>query len=105
VRDEDTFVLGDVDDDEEDDESFGPSRSGIIAQPEFLQAALPIREGPGDPDGTTGSSTLATEQATNDATPSNYYITRNDTLQGIALRYGLNVSKIQPPHLIVKINA
>jgi hypothetical protein len=98
-------VLGDADDDEEDDGLFGPSRSGIIAQPEFLHAALPIREGPGDLDGTTGGSTLATEQATNDATPSNYYITRNDTLQGIALRYGLNVSKIQPLLPIIKTNA
>ena len=92
MRDEDTFVLGDVDDDEEDDDPASKvphtGRSDIAASPEGSAAT---KDGTGD---TADASTMASEQSidTNEATPSKYYITRNDSLQGIALRFGLNVS-------------
>jgi LysM repeat protein len=80
VRDEDTFVLGD---DEEDDDDL-PDKVPIAPEPSHPR---------GDP-----NLTLTTEEPTNtdEAVPSKYYIARNDTLQGIALRYGLNVSENQP---------
>jgi LysM repeat protein len=101
VRDEDTFILGDADDDEEDDWlPDEPSKSGarVTKQPEPSHTVVPLLEGPFDPDVIPDNSTLTTEQPTNtnDAAPPKYYIQRNDTLQGIALRYGLNVSIIQP---------
>lgn len=94
VRDEDTFVLGDADDDEEDDVL---SDTLPIEQPE---RSHPAREGAHETASTASILALTTEQPTEqptNTTPLKYYITRNDTLQGIALRYGLNVSKILPP--------
>lgn len=96
MRDEDTFVLGEYDDDEEDillGESPEREKSSVVAQPRPSNVVLP-RGGP-------------TEQPTiiNEATPSKYHITRNDTLQGIALRYGLNVSTIYILLLVLRANA
>lgn len=92
VREEDTFVLGDADDDEEDDAApHEPRKSGIAEQPEPLHTALPIPEDP-------NNSTLTEQSSDTNAVPSKYYLTRNDTLQGIALRFGLNVSNFQPSY-------
>lgn len=87
-------MLGDADDDEEDDVL---SDTLPIEQPE---RSHPAREGAHETASTASSLALTTEQPTEqptNTTPLKYYITRNDTLQGIALRYGLNVSKILPP--------
>jgi LysM repeat protein len=94
VRDEDAFIVGDADDGDEDDPlaeelpEHGSSGPRVIEQSEPSHTVVPLLE-----NGITDSPTLTTEQPTNsDAAPPKYYITRNDTLQGIALRYGLNVS-------------
>ena len=92
VRDEDMFVLGD--DEEDDAVLLEPRETSIVEQPEH-HTAMPIREGPGDLDRVLDDSA---ENSNTNAVPSKYFITRNDTLQGIALRYGLNVSNSQPPY-------
>ncbi|KAJ7931419.1 hypothetical protein B0H13DRAFT_2227942 [Mycena leptocephala] len=63
VRDEDTFVLGDDEDDDQEPTDPQPP------------ATAPVESSPETP-----------------ATPSKYYIKRGDTLQGIALRFGLDAS-------------
>ncbi|KAJ7034947.1 hypothetical protein C8F04DRAFT_545692 [Mycena alexandri] len=84
VRDEDTFVLGDEDDEDgEGDEG----EDGSVPPSEVVQAssatAVQNRAIESEPS-LTPSSPGAPE------TPSKYYIKRGDTLQGIALRFGVD---------------
>ena len=71
IRDEDNFVLGD----DEDEEGDGD------APPAYLAVSVTRSNDPGVKD----------HGPTDKATPHRYYIQRSDTLQGIALRFGLNV--------------
>ncbi|KAJ7227081.1 hypothetical protein GGX14DRAFT_548025 [Mycena pura] len=95
VRDEDTFVVGDDDEAEDGDDDLdsaarvGPATSSPVA---------------------IGSLPAPTESAP--SPPSKYYIKRSDTLQGIALRFGIDgrelcrLNKLAPstlsttPHLL-----
>jgi hypothetical protein len=95
VRDEDTFVLGDDDDDESEDERSG--RQSVPSSPPPYSSPI-VESGPSPP-GTTQESGILAEEAgasseTAISTPSKYYIKPNDNLQGIALRFRVNVSSI-----------
>lgn len=89
VRDEDTFVLGDDEEDESADEGIRTSeRRGSASSP---SSCLPIVESPS----TTQEPTEDTTGPTTDPSPSSkYFIKPNDNLQGIALRFGVNVCPI-----------
>lgn len=105
VRDEDTFAIGDDEDDESGDEF--PSSSDIPGPPP------PYTSDPTDgpvsitTDESSSTGQLNTETPPNEGSrpptpksvsdtdlpaPSKYYIQPNDNLQGIALRFGLKVS-------------
>ncbi|KAF9265054.1 hypothetical protein L218DRAFT_924859 [Marasmius fiardii PR-910] len=99
VRDEDTFVLGD-DDVEEQDESDDPPTSERDDRSRTQQPTEPVS---GDAsvlhDGTIPQNSLQAEQeaATNvdpQTTPTHrqaqYHIKRGDTLQGIVFKFGVN---------------
>lgn len=91
VRDEDTFVLGDEDDDDDkfdfEDEKLEAEAIGNVPAP----AAHPHGVSPGD-----RNEMPAEEPATAKSveSPLKYYIIPSDTLQGIVLRYGLDVSRL-----------
>jgi hypothetical protein len=68
LRDEDTFAIGD----DEDDDSDPSELPQYSAEPPTAPAAVPAESSPA-------------------AAPSEYYIKRGDTLQGIALRFGVDV--------------
>ncbi|KAJ7903642.1 hypothetical protein B0H14DRAFT_950822 [Mycena olivaceomarginata] len=67
LRDEDTFAIGD----DEDDDSDPSELPQYSAEPPTAPAAVPAESSPA-------------------AAPSEYYIKRGDTLQGIALRFGVD---------------
>lgn len=97
VQDEDIFVLGD---DEDDVVELGSVTSSSVISPPAYQSALSSSSS------LTSESTLISQ--TDDASsrhtevvvtgeqpiPSKYYIKPRDTLQGIALRYAVNVRYI-----------
>jgi len=93
VRDEDTFVLGDDEDDESGDEQNEISdRQGPSSLPPPYSLPLPIVKS--EPFGTSQEAQRNTEDgaglSTETSTASKYYIKPNDNLQGIALRFGVN---------------
>ncbi|KAJ7363925.1 hypothetical protein DFH08DRAFT_1015485 [Mycena albidolilacea] len=67
LRDEDTFAIGD----DEDDDSDPSELPQYSAEPPTAPATVPAESSPA-------------------AAPSEYYIKRGDTLQGIALRFGVD---------------
>ena len=77
VRDEETFVLGDDDDasDEETEETV--VSSPYLSEDTELLKSVKVQE---------------KEEITHPATMLKYYVARNDTLRGIALRLGVDVS-------------
>jgi hypothetical protein len=77
-RDEETFVIGD--DEFEDDDDVQPSGLDTPAAPKS-NANLPS----------------PAESAPTPSPPAKYYIKRGDTLQGISLRFGLDVSTFCAP--------
>lgn len=95
VRDEDIFILGDDEDDEDDAHELASVSPSYEPVPHAYPSAVFSSS-------LTGESILITQ--TNDASaghaeaivtdeqciPSRYYINSRDTLQGIALRYGAN---------------
>lgn len=96
-RDEDTFVLGEEDDDS--DVEFDDDKQGDQAdEDDVLHSAAPLPEVV-DLEHNNDSPTLdniadnipAEAPAPNLPSSLKYYITRTDTLQGIALRFGLDV--------------
>jgi hypothetical protein len=84
VRDEETFVLGDDDDasDEETEEIVVSSPSPPYSSEDIeLPKSVNVQE---------------KEEITHPATLLKYYVARNDTLRGIALRLGVEVSSTFP---------
>lgn len=77
VRDEDTFVLGDDDSDEE-----GLDKESAVPPPYLEQPPT------AEPSATA---------------PNEYYIQRNDSLTSIALRFGVSVRPPSKPHYITLI--
>ena len=134
VRDEDTFVLGDDDDDYSDSDEIVegqgiadnsheiPASRSILPPPPYDPTSIPplsdskpqihtlelepprdLEETPGSPhtksnlagdirNGPLSSSLAENSQKTRTA-PYKYYLNRNDTLQGLSLRFGLDVSR------------
>ncbi|KAF8072012.1 hypothetical protein FPV67DRAFT_1411676 [Lyophyllum atratum] len=105
VRDEDTFVLGDEEDDSDlDDEICEKPTVTTNASPLLQDVTSPIASQetlqtdntytPAASENTTPGALAAEEQTLAgreiDSTPVKYYVTRSDTLQGIVLRYGLD---------------
>jgi LysM repeat protein len=97
VQDEDIYVLGDDEDDEEETQEVGSVTPSSGISPPAYQSTFSSSSS------LTSESTLIS-QTTNASTsqtelvvtgeqliPSKYYINPKDTLQGIALRYGINV--------------
>ncbi|KAF9061420.1 hypothetical protein BDP27DRAFT_1429015 [Rhodocollybia butyracea] len=103
VRDEDTFVLGSDEDEEED---LG---SKSAPPPPYLQQTASLPAPPVDQEG-NGKQNLLKEN--NPVTPHKYYIQRGDTCLGIAFRFGVDgrelcrLNKLPPstltttPHLL-----
>lgn len=110
VRDEDTFTIGEDEDDEEDSGDESLERSG--APPPY--SSVPFTGSMGEPspvtptpgsndtaqnapnDNTPGDELLTAEPETSSiepetANPLKYYIKSGDNLQGVALRFGVNV--------------
>ena len=107
VRDQDTFILGD-DDEEEDNEEERPEFDGgasiFIPPPPLYESIVdPWKEekSPHHENATlTSNSTSLTEEPftkpiePDNTRPYKYYIDRSDTLQGLSLRFGIDVSAI-----------
>lgn len=94
--DQDLFVLGD--DDDEDAEAMpqvGPPPYEGVAQDPKQAREVVNTERQGDD----------SSEPKGDPPPAKYYLTPSDTLRGIALRFGVNVSKFslgREVHLIVE---
>jgi hypothetical protein len=92
VRDEDVFIVGDED---EDEEGAADINDGVAAN---AGVALPPSEGPRPPEPDVEVRCLADadkpeEPTGNDqGSPGRYYIRPDDTLLGISLRLGVDVS-------------
>lgn len=86
VRDEDMFVLGD-DDDEEEDGSVP-----CTPPPTYAESAVTTTPTIPELETLTNDEALATTSTAEPSGPSplKYYIKSGDTLQGIALRFGIN---------------
>jgi LysM repeat protein len=97
VQDEDIFILGDDEDDE--DEAHELASVSLISEPtppayqlasssssSLTNESIPIAQ-TNDTHAGHAEVTVTGEQHI----PSRYYINSRDTLQGIALRYGVNV--------------
>ena len=82
AMDQDLFVLGDDDEDAEALPQVGPYEE--VAQD--LEQAREVVNTEGQGDGSI-------EPNQRNPTPVKYYLTPSDTLRGIALRFGINVSK------------
>ena len=109
VRDQDTFVLGDDDDDENDEErlesSAGDGATSISSPPLYESIVDPWKdESPPHETATLTSNPISLAQEPSFPKPDNtrpykYYINRSDTLQGLSLRFGIDVSAIIQPLL------
>ncbi|KIM68434.1 hypothetical protein SCLCIDRAFT_1209248 [Scleroderma citrinum Foug A] len=95
LRDDAMFVLGD--DEEEDDGSSPADYAPSTEPPPSYTAAStkPSLSHPSNSSPVTPSGGLLSDQDTNaivseDVVPSIYHLSRGDTLQGIALRFGVN---------------
>ncbi len=96
VRDEDVFVVGDED---EDEEGAADTNDGVAAKAPGAGVALPPSEGarPPEPDVEVRSFTDADKpeeptDSNDQGNPGRYYIQPDDTLLGISLRLGVDVS-------------
>ena len=115
VREQDTFVLGDDDDEEENKEERSEILGGDGAcsasissppPPPFYESIVdPWKEElpPNEPTTPTlDSNPLAEEPSpkpveSDNTRPHKYYLNRSDTLQGLSLRFGIDVSVIICP--------
>ena len=95
VRDEDTFVLGEDEDEEEGAEQN--ESSDLRGPPPPYSSELPV-VGSGPSTSTSALEVTPTGDepgtSTDISAPSKYYIQPNDNLRGIALRFGVNVRPI-----------
>ena len=87
AMDQDLFVLGDDDEDAEASPAVDPPPYEEVSQD--LDHAREVVNTEGQCDGSN-------EPNQGDSTPVKYYLTPSDTLRGIALRFGINVSKFSP---------
>jgi hypothetical protein len=109
VRDQDTFILGDDDDDDDDEEneverlefSAGGEAASISSPPLYESIIDPWKEGESPPHKTAPltSKPISQAEAPSFSEPGNtrpyrYYINRSDTLQGLSLRFGIDVSAV-----------
>jgi len=86
MMDQDPFVLGDDDDEDDEDEALSemvPPPYEEVAKTETQRTETTNAEVQDDKFNEPNQHT--------DPTPLTYYLTPSDTLQGIALRYGVNV--------------
>ena len=83
VRDQDTFVLGDDDDEEGED-----GVSQLVEHPSTL-SEVPR---PGEPTAGDNGADAAPLSNMSPPTSPQYYLKSSDTLQGIALRFGVDVT-------------
>jgi len=96
VRDEDTFVLGDDDDDDESGDEHTESPDSQVSSslpPPYSSLLQSLKPGMPAHTATQESQTHVEDEAgpsTETATSSRYYIKPNDSLKGIALRFGVN---------------
>ena len=93
VRDEDTFVLGDDDDENDEQESANEDQVPVSAEPVAVandsQESQPATQGlAGHPE--THSTTAPPRRA-------QYHIKSGDTLQGIIFKFGVNVRGLRFP--------
>ena len=103
VRDQDTFVLGDDDEEEENEEERPDEAASISSPPPLYESIVDPWKEESPPHGTatltSNSSSLAEEPFSKPTEPDNtrpykYYINRSDTVQGLSLRFGIDVSAI-----------
>ena len=109
VRDQDTFILGDDDDDSENEGerlefSTGDGAASISSPPLYesiVDHIDPWKEESSPPPETatlTSNSISPAEEPSfpkpDNTRPYKYYINRSDTLQGLSLRFGIDVSAI-----------
>ena len=95
MMDQDLFVLGDDDEDAEAMPQVGPPPYEGVAQDPKQAREVVNTERQGDD----------SNEPKGDPPPAKYYLTPSDTLRGIALRFGVNVSKFslgREVHLIVE---
>jgi hypothetical protein len=108
VRDQDTFILGDDDDDDENEneaerlENSAGGGAAFISSPHHYESIIdPWKEGESPPHETATLTSNSISQAEEPSLPKpgntrpyRYYINRSDTLQGLSLRFGIDVSAI-----------
>jgi hypothetical protein len=107
VRDQDTFILGEDDEDDDNEEerlesSADDGAASIISSPPPLYESIvdPWKEEspPHETANRTSNSFSQAEEPSfpkpDNTRPYRYYINRNDTLQGLSLRFGIDVSAI-----------
>ena len=92
VRDEDVFVVGDEDVDEQVND--GEAVQIPNTPPNALPAEL-TRQSEHDITGSTPRGDLEDPPDGNHASPGRYYIRPDDTLLGISLRLGINVGAVR----------
>ncbi|KII89881.1 hypothetical protein PLICRDRAFT_108749 [Plicaturopsis crispa FD-325 SS-3] len=91
VRDEDTYVIGDDDEDEDEPAGLHPSTEG---PPPYSASAVdsftPAPDAPPTPSSSALESPALEGDASTQVSQVEYYIKSDDTLKGIALRFGVN---------------
>ena len=105
VRDQDTFILGDDDDDDDEDEEneaerleFSATGAASISSPPHYESIIDPwkEESPHETATLTSNSISQVEELSlpkpGNTIPYRYYINRSDTLQGLSLRFGIDVS-------------
>lgn len=107
VRDEDNFIVGDEEDDSEDEQTRDPVLRSSSPPPSYdtsptvwsedeLESSAPtpgaVYPIQGSQTGVTRGSSAILQAET--STPTKYYIKPGDSLQGIALRFGVNASSV-----------
>lgn len=106
VRDQDTFILGDDDEDEENEELeflAGDGAASRSSPPPLYESIVdPWKEEESPPHETATLTSNSSSQAEepsfpkpDNTRPYRYYINRSDTLQGLSLRFGIDVSAIK----------
>ncbi|KAJ3852322.1 hypothetical protein EV368DRAFT_74118 [Lentinula lateritia] len=94
VRDEDTFVLGE-DEDDEDLSGEGASPPPYPEHTSSKSSSPPAQaDGPPTPQSISSAEITIKINPSNDNNSSQYYIRRGDTVHGIALRFGVDAREL-----------